>query len=477
MSMQGMPLTKWMRILNAVVLGATFWACTGKNTAGTSEESEGLYAVKDLEVAGVTQKGPFVKGSAVTVRGIDCQTMKPTDEIFEGTVKSDKGDFAIGGVTLKSSCAVLEVTGRYLNELSGKESSEEFTLHVLTDLKKHKTVNVNILTHLEYNRVKSLVTGKNLSLAEAKVQAEREVLAAFDIASTATEFEDMNILESGSDNAALLAVSVLMQADADAAEVAERTYKAAASIARNGLWDDSETKKEIAEWALGAEASGELEAIRKNVEGWSDAGVAPAFENIVEDFGEAAGRNPYLNPEVEYDSLVDMRDGQVYSAVKIGGLVWMAENLNYYDTVAVPSLRDSSWCYDKNLAKCAEMGRLYAWAVAGSVCPDGWHLPDTTEWNALFDAVGGDASALKSQGGWDDGSGMNGSGFSVVAGGERYRSGSFDSEGLKAYIWSSVEIPDGEDESAYAVFFGSDGQVSFKNSSKNNGHSVRCVKD
>ena len=287
----------------------------------------------------------------------------------------------------------------------------------------------------------------------------------------------MNILESGSDNAALLAVSVLMQADADAAEVAERTYKAAASIARNGLWDDSETKKEIAEWALGAEASGELEAIRKNVESWSDAGVAPAFENIVEDFGEAAGRNPYLNPEVEYDSLVDMRDGQIYGAVKIGGLVWMAENLNYYDTVAVPSLRDSSWCYDKNLAKCAEMGRLYAWAVAGSVCPDGWHLPDTTEWNALFDAVGGDASALKSQGGWDDGSGMNGSGFSVVAGGERYRSGSFDSEGLKAYIWSSVEIPDGEDESAYAVFFGSDGQVSFKNSSKNNGHSVRCVKD
>ena len=186
MSMQGMPLTKWMRILNAVVLGATFWACTGKNTAGTSEESEGLYAVKDLEVAGVTQKGPFVKGSALTVRGIDCQTMKPTDEIFEGTVKSDKGDFAIGGVTLKSSCAIFEVTGRYLIELSGKESSEQMTLRVLTDLKNRKTVNVNILTHLEYDRLKSLVVGKKMTLAEAKVQAEREVLAAFDVAATAT---------------------------------------------------------------------------------------------------------------------------------------------------------------------------------------------------------------------------------------------------------------------------------------------------
>lgn len=480
MSMQGMPLTKWMRILNAVVLGATFWACTGKNTAGTSEESEGLYAVKDLEVAGVTQKGPFVKGSAVTVRGIDCQTMKPTDEIFEGTVKSDKGDFAIGGVTLKSSCAIFEVTGRYLNELSGKESSEQMTLRVLTDLKNRKTVNVNILTHLEYDRLKSLVVGKKMTLAEAKVQAEREVLAAFDVAATATEFEDMNILEPGSDNAALLAVSVLMQADADVAEVAERTDKAAASLARNGLWDDAEAKKEIADWALGAEASGELEAIRRNIKGWSDAGVAPSFENIVENFGEAAGRNPYLNPEVEYDSLVDVRDGRVYSVMKIGGQVWMAENLDYFDTVAVPGLRDSSWCYDNNSAKCAEAGRLYTWSVArAAVCPDGWHLPDTTEWNALIAAAGGSsaaASALKSPAGWDDGNGTNSSGFSAVAAGERYRSGSFDSEGLKAYMWSADNDPE-DNQSAYGILIGSDDSVTLKSFPLANGFAVRCVMD
>ena len=142
MSVQGMPVTKWIRVLPAVVLGAMFWACADKNTAGTSEESEGLYAVKDLEVAGVTQKGPFVKGSSVTVRGIDCQTMKLSDEIFEGTVKSDKGDFDIDGINLKSSCAIFEVTGYYLDEVSGRQSAEAVTLRALTDLSDRKRVRV-----------------------------------------------------------------------------------------------------------------------------------------------------------------------------------------------------------------------------------------------------------------------------------------------------------------------------------------------
>mgnify|MGYP003370642796 CR=1 FL=1 len=33
-------------------------------------------AIKDLNVAGVAQKGPFVKGSAVTVRGIKCKKLE-----------------------------------------------------------------------------------------------------------------------------------------------------------------------------------------------------------------------------------------------------------------------------------------------------------------------------------------------------------------------------------------------------------------
>ena len=438
-------------------------ACSDRRGAGTSEESEGLYAVTDLDIAGVTQKGPFASGSKVSVQGVDCKTMKPTGEIFYGAVENDKGEFTVENITLKSSCAMLEVTGYYLNEVTGVKSTQEMTLRVLTNLKNREKANVNILTHLEYERVKYLVSKKNLSFDAAKAQAETEVLAAFDIAGAATEFEDLNIFEQGDANAALLAVSVLMQSD----------------IERTGAWDDIETKAEITDWARTAEASGEMESIRKNVESWNGAAVAPAFEKYVENYD--GKRNPVLNPEIEYDSTADARDGQLYKTVSIGNQVWMAQNLNYSDVSNMPELDGNTWCYDDNRSNCNVAGRLYTWAVAvNSLCPEGFHLPDTTEWNTLFAFVGGNANAgpiLCSLIGWDDVNGTDDFGMSVYPAGERYHSGSFDSEGAKAYIWTAVELPDETENSAYVVYITEEDAVSFKKAFKDNGASVRCIKD
>ena len=78
-------------LLNAIAVTSLLCSCSGDKTAGTDEQSEGIVAIKNLDIAGVSQKGPFVKGSAVTVQGMDCKTMKLTGESFEGTVKNDKG--------------------------------------------------------------------------------------------------------------------------------------------------------------------------------------------------------------------------------------------------------------------------------------------------------------------------------------------------------------------------------------------------
>ena len=139
-----------------------------KSVAGGSTEDAGIIA--NLDVAGMTQKGPFVKGSVVTVQGIDCKTLELTDELFEGKVKSDKGDFEIEDISLKSSCALFAVTGIYRSEITGKKTSKELTLYALTDLKDRKNVNINILTNLEYERLMYLVTEKGKTFAEAKAQ-------------------------------------------------------------------------------------------------------------------------------------------------------------------------------------------------------------------------------------------------------------------------------------------------------------------
>ena len=448
--------------------------------------------VANLDVAGVSQKGPFVEGSAVTVQGVDCKTLKFTDEVFEGKVKSDKGDFTVADVSLKSTCALFEVTGEYRSEITGKKSAGEITLHALTDLKDRKNVNINVLTELEYERLMYLVTEKGKKFAEAKEQAEKEVLAAFDIAGSFEEFENLNIFESGDENAALLAVSVMMQAETDDAGLAKRVEKFVESFAETGKWKDSTTKNAISEWVIEVTANGGLDSIRKNVEAWDLGDTVPAFEKFIEAYAdgdsivlssssfrsssstlvEDLSSSSAKETDSEYDAtantLKDLRDGKVYKTVTIGNQIWMAENLNYKT--------DSSFCYNDSAEYCAKYGRLYIWDAAMDACPSGWHLPDTTEWVTLITAVGGKSTAgkmLKSTSGWNsDGNGTDDFGFTVLPAGGW---GSKDFVGEAAVFWTS-EWYEGYDDYAYGIRLYTDTIVRKFYSNKYIGSSVRCLK-
>lgn len=280
---------KWNRILGCLAVGTMFWGCSdtgsdGNGVAGGASGDAGIIAVTDWEVAGVSQKGPFVTGSAVTVQELDGITLKQTGKSFKGTIKSDKGDFAIKDINLESQYAILEASGYYRDEISGKKSSGQVTLRALTDLKDRKHVNINLLTHLEYERVMYLVTEKKKSIAEAKEQAEREVLATFGIEGDFAESEDLNIFETGDGNAALLAISVLLQSDVDVAGLTERMGEFSISLAEGGSWDDADAKTAIADWACDVDLKGSLSKVRKNVEDWKYADTVPAFEKYVSNF-------------------------------------------------------------------------------------------------------------------------------------------------------------------------------------------------
>ena len=159
----------------------------------------------------------------------------------------------------------------------------------------------------------------------------------------------------------------------------------------------------------------------------------------------------------EYGELVDERDGQMYRTVKIGDQVWMAENLNYADSIKTPSLLNRSWCYNNEPDSCTKYGRLYTWAAAidsvtfstdaenvQGICPPGWHLPTNTEWNTLF-SVGSSSTAgkiLKSQMGWKEGiNGADGVGFSALPAGSRSSGGFFDYVGGFAYFGVLLKNP------------------------------------
>ena len=179
----------------------------------------------------------------------------------------------------------------------------------------------------------------------------------------------------------------------------------------------------------------------------------------------------------ESTTFVDLRDTKTYKLATIGGKVWMAENLNYQ-----PSTSEGNWCYGNNNSNCTKYGRLYTWNVAKTACPSGWHLPTRQEWGNLATSVGGTGTygangaagtKLKaaSFGGTDD------YGFSALLGGYRYAGTSnfmdIESEGN---WWTATENGNG----AYrrSMTYGK-GEVT-ENSvgeRKDNGMSVRCVKD
>jgi len=274
----------------AVFLATSLLVACGddnKNAGGTVEDGE-VVAIVDKTVSGVSQKGPFVNGSSVTVQELDGETLAQTGNSYEGKIKNDMGEFSVKVAKLASQYALLKANGFYRNEVTGEKSKSQITLYALTDLSDRDEVNVNLLTHLAYERSLYLATGKDsLSVSEAKKQAETEVLKSFGIEGDFAVAEDLNIFGEGDQSAALLAVSVLMQGDLSEADFSERLANYAADIEADGVWNDAITATKIADWAnftLREPEGPSLAIIRENITQWNFSTNVPEFEKYVNNF-------------------------------------------------------------------------------------------------------------------------------------------------------------------------------------------------
>lgn len=190
----------------------------------------------------------------------------------------------------------------------------------------------------------------------------------------------------------------------------------------------------------------------------------------------------YNPPRVAYGTLHDNRDGKDYRTIKLGSLTWMAQNLNYELLNS-----DSVYCYQNESMYCDHFGRLYVWSDAyNGACPAGWRLPDSLDWEDLFQYIKGKKEAgkkLKSNAGWyfskttqHDGNGDDRYGFSALPAGFWSYDGDhwWGSLTSSANFWTAKSK---NSDSTYSVRFehNTDSVRVDLNRTRDYAFSVRCV--
>lgn len=211
-------------------------------------------------------------------------------------------------------------------------------------------------------------------------------------------------------------------------------------------------------------------------------------------------------------------DNNMYNTVKIGTQVWTVENLKttkYKDGTPIPNITDSeewaslttgAYCIYDNLESNADTyGRLYNWYAVntGKLAPEGWRVPTDDDWIILknylitkgynyngkkdINALNQIAKSLASTSGWElsnypgtpgaNPENNNITGFTAFPYGRRDKDGIFDRVGKSGYWWSSTKSSYDE-KNAYCQAMGYNAYpLEFQGTVKEQGFSVRLVKD
>lgn len=211
----------------------------------SDDNSEGAYEPQTYNVSGKVEKGPFVSGSTITMQPMDAK-MQASGESYSATITDNAGNFTFGSKLFNAPFAELTANGYFFNEVDGDLSSGTLNLRALVDLSDKSTVNVNILTHLKYQRMLNLIE-QGSSFKQADRQAQQELFAAFGLTAYAsTDASQLSIISGTDEAAALIAVSSLILGERSEAEVTEYLAKMSREFGQDGEFS-TETKAQIKE--------------------------------------------------------------------------------------------------------------------------------------------------------------------------------------------------------------------------------------
>lgn len=196
-------------------------------------------------------------------------------------------------------------------------------------------------------------------------------------------------------------------------------------------------------------------------------------------------------------------EGNYYSTVIIGSQEWMSENLktskyangvnipNVTDNIQWSNLTDGAYCFYNNDANnnliYGKLYNYYSVISSNNLCPNGWHVPNISEWDELrnfldpTDATSGGQMKSNSTLWTSPNVGAtNSSGFSALPAGFRNNSeptsgiGVFSGLGTMAFFWTSEEVNLLSANDRYLINV--DDPLFSSADNKNDAYSIRCLK-
>lgn len=265
-------------ILKKAVVVVTIGMMAILQSCSSNDDLDG-YTPTNFNVGGKVEKGPFVRGTAIQMQPLDAD-LDETGESFTSTITDNEGTFTFGSKLLKSPYVKLSASGYYYNEVTGELSKGTLALNAVANLQNAADVNLNILSHLKYQRVMDLVAKDGKSFKEANNQAQEEVLKTFGLEKYAkTDVNHFSITSGTDEAAALIAVSSLILYNRSEAQITEYLSQLSEEFAEDGNFSET-TKLQIRKdmFSLESKLSQIAENIKKR---YQEMGKEVAVKNLI----------------------------------------------------------------------------------------------------------------------------------------------------------------------------------------------------
>lgn len=247
---------------------------------------------KNISIQGFAQKGQLVKGSQITAFALTEKGVA-TGSSYPANIADDLGAFALE-ITTDAPLLELRAEGYYFNEVAGSVSESPIYLEAIAP-SVSSNINVNLLTTVIKPRIKRLLAD-GVEYARAVLQAQRELLLAFDVDSELIKsFTDIDIMGTEEGDAILLAYACIVQQNRSISELVTLVQTIASEFAENGTLSQSTIET--------------IDANRTSVNPFSVVrNIANFYSDKEIDNGSLPPFHKYIDDKYDVDFMIDSPD-------------------------------------------------------------------------------------------------------------------------------------------------------------------------